>query len=213
MKKFLILCVVLVFTSTSVFAMGLFNRTKDKVAKVVEEEVKAEVKPVTDVISSLEQAKVLWAKYYDLKDLRDQAISVKDNKVTLKNLFEMTTVLRSITKLPLPTEQLALANNNLAWQLNNVGFYVIQEFKLITDYQAAQDAIADESDPAKKRALIAKLKKVCKKDLNFLRDAKPSLVAAKGIDEQGPWKDTKARTKLTDSNLMFIDWVENFCAE
>ena len=33
MKKFLILCVVLVFTSTSVFAMGLFNRTKDKVVK------------------------------------------------------------------------------------------------------------------------------------------------------------------------------------
>lgn len=168
----------------------------------------------TNVPSRITKSKdKIWADYYAAKNVRDLAANAQDTKEVTRQILKMNDLLEQLLQLPLTTAEVAVINNNLAWQLNNVGFNIIAEFKLRTDYVANNRRLGEIVSRKDKLAFLATFKLACKKELPFLEEAESYLLAALTIDGKGPWVDTKARKKLIESNLNFIDWVRNFCAD
>lgn len=98
--------------------------------------------------------------------------------------------------------------SSYAWQLNNSGWYFIELFKKTTDYNSSMSLISELTGDARK-ALVADVKPVLRENMDLLKNAKELLLLAYKVNSELTEVNT-ARNKAIDSNLSFINWVENF---
>lgn len=97
-----------------------------------------------------------------------------------------------------------------AWQLNNIGYYSILEFKKRTDYNTRMAKIESMRRGEEKIRYIKETKKVFKDNLELLTNANKYLEEAYDLDSN---LDDDNRTQKIYSNLKFVDWVRNFVRE
>lgn len=97
-----------------------------------------------------------------------------------------------------------------AWQLNNIGYYSIVEFKKRTDYDKRMAKIEFIRHREEKIRYIKETKKVFKENIELLTNANNYLEDAYELDS---YLNDANRTQKIYSNLKFIDWVRNFIRE
>ena len=96
------------------------------------------------------------------------------------------------------------------WQLNNIGYYSIVEFKKRTDYDTRMAKIEFIRNRKEKIKIIKETKKIFKENIDLLINANNYLEDAYELDSN---LNDVNRTQKIYSNLKFIDWVRNFIRE
>ncbi len=96
------------------------------------------------------------------------------------------------------------------WQLNNIGYYSINEFKKITDYDRRMQQLATMKNLKEKGLYLEETKSVFAKHFHILSNAENYLYKAQIMDSELEKSD---RTEIIDRNIQFIDWVNNFITD
>ncbi len=138
----------------------------------------------------------LWAEFYAA---RDSAEATRDRR----DIAAVTAALLKASHAALNLNRKDLA----AWQLNNIGYYSIEEFKKRTDYTFRLSTIEKMRRGPEKVVYIKETKRIFKDNLYLLTDATKHLEEAYEMDKDMNDDD---RTQKIYSNLAFIDWVRNF---
>lgn len=140
-----------------------------------------------------------WNDFYRAKDSVDAAAARNDfddvRKYLKKAYFHAMEVSRP---------------DIAAWQLNNIGYYSIVEFKQKTDYDERMRTIENMRRGPEKIVYIKETKALFKKYLPKLLDSVHYLEEAYDLDKDFNDND---RTNKIYSNLAYIDWVRNFTLE
>jgi len=97
-----------------------------------------------------------------------------------------------------------------AWQLNNIGYYSIVEFKQKTNYDHRMRTIENMRRGPEKIVYLKETKEIFREHLPTLLDAAGYLEEAYELDKD--FNDADRSHKIY-SNLAFIDWVRNFTLE
>ncbi len=155
---------------------------------------------VTDTvdISSLKE-ETLWERYYLARSHSKQALSENDYPLAREHLLAAAKYAKVLNR-----------DDIAAWQLNNMGYYAIQQFKKETNYQQRIKNIETMPLGYPKKAYISETKQIFKDHLNLLKKANNYLEEAYELDSQ--YNDDE-RTNKIYSNLKFVDWVFNFLRE
>ena len=92
-----------------------------------------------------------------------------------------------------------------SWQLNNIGYYSIEEFKDRVDYDQRIDKINKISNHKEREKYYQELVNDCKQELSLLKINKKYLQEAKVIAKE--LKDNE-KLGIIRNNLNFIDEIE-----
>ncbi|MCF6271194.1 MAG: hypothetical protein L3J41_15895 [Melioribacteraceae bacterium] len=93
------------------------------------------------------------------------------------------------------------------WQLNNIGYYSINEFKKRTDYDRKMQQLATMKNLKEKGLYLEETKSVFTKHFQILSNAENYLYKAQLLDSELEKSD---RTEIINRNIQFIEWVANF---
>jgi len=96
------------------------------------------------------------------------------------------------------------------WQLNNIGYYSINEFKRRTDYDIRMQKLATFTNLKLKALYVEETKKIFAENLHILETAELYLYKAQLLDSDLEPSD---RTQVIESNLEFIDWIANYISK
>ena len=192
MSKILSLILVLGITS-SIYAQGVLSAFRSQTV------VPSAVPTATATISVGDAFK----KFQTLHDLREIVSAAHDYRQAVRYTVQML-------ELTITMERKDIQ----AWQLNNMGWYIISEFKLATKYTASIEQLKLLA-PADKKIAVAALQERCRAQLSSLLLAKTYLTDAWELNQSlyptaVNKKDLKEQTRAIESNLRFIDWVTNF---
>ncbi|MGC9364722.1 MAG: hypothetical protein ACP5FZ_09170 [Fidelibacterota bacterium] len=138
----------------------------------------------------------MWNDFYAAKDSVDSAL-VRSDFQTVKHFLKKA----AFHAVEVSRKDIA------AWQLNNIGYYSIVEFKRKTDYDQRMRTIENMRRGPEKIVYIKETKELFKKHLPLLLEASQYLEDAYELDKDFNNED---RTQKIYSNLTFIDWVRNF---
>ncbi len=138
----------------------------------------------------------MWTDFYAAKDSADSALTGHD--FTL-----VKSLLKKAAFHAMEVERADIA----AWQLNNIGYYAILEFKEITDYDRRMRKIEKMRRGTEKNLYIKQTKELFKDNFILLEDATKFLEEAYELDKD--FRDSD-RTEKIYNNLTFIDWIRNF---
>ncbi len=167
------------------------NKTVKKASEI--DPTKTDISPVgEDVLSEAE----MWAEY---KAAKDAALEAKEKE----NLEDLKLALLRAASFAKKLDRPDI----VAWQLNNIGYYSIQEFKKKTDYDQRMHTIETLNYGEEKKEYIAKTRKVFQEQMSLLTVAEKHLSDALEFDKK---LNDKNRTEKINSNLRFIEWVQNF---
>jgi len=97
-----------------------------------------------------------------------------------------------------------------AWQLNNIGYYSIIEFKRRTNYDNAMEELKTITNLKQRGLYLAKTRDIIKDNFYILNKTEKYLQKAQLLDME--LEDIK-RKKIIESNLQFIEWVRNFISD
>ena len=150
----------------------------------------------TDTSIANRTVQQMWNDFYTAKNSVDSALSRLDY-LMVKSFLKKA----AFHALEVSREDIA------AWQLNNIGYYSIEEFKQKTDYNLRMRTIENMRRGPEKIVYIKKTKEIFKKHLPLLLDASGYLEEAYELDKDFNDND---RTNKIYSNLAYIDWVRNF---
>lgn len=140
--------------------------------------------------------KQIWNDFYTAKDSADSALARSDFPA-VKNFLKKAAF-----------HAVEVSRNDIAaWQLNNIGYYSIVEFKQKTDYDQRLRTIENMRRGPEKIVYIRETKELFKEHLPLLLEAAKYLEDAYELDKDFNDED---RTQKIYSNLAFIDWVRNF---
>jgi hypothetical protein len=137
-----------------------------------------------------------WDDFRAAKDSVDSALARNDFQTTKLALLKAA--------------QYALELNRkdiAAWQLNNIGYYSIEEFKKRTDYSSRMKTIEAMRRGPEKFVYTKETKQLFRQNLPLLIEATKYLEEAYELDKE---YDDNSRTRKIYSNLTFIDWIRNF---
>lgn len=138
----------------------------------------------------------MWSDFYAAKDSTDAALARSDFPA-VKNFLKKAAF-----------HAVEVSRNDIAaWQLNNIGYYSIVEFKQKTDYDQRLRTIENMRRGPEKIVYIRETKELFKEHLPLLLEAAKYLEDAYELDKDFNDED---RTQKIYSNLAFIDWVRNF---
>jgi len=141
-------------------------------------------------------ASQLWADFYAA---RDSAEAARDRR-------DITTVTAALAKAS--RAAISLNRKDLAaWQLNNIGYYSIEEFKERTNYTSRLRAIENMRRGSQRDLYIKETKRIFRDNLDLLTEATKHLEEAYELDKD---LSDYERTQKIYSNLTFIDWVRNY---
>lgn len=223
MKKMVVLVLLVLGTAQIAFAQGVLRKFEGKatpVALLPADDPRAIRNGlVHDIAGTSRTAKPgmtmaeAFRKFDEIHALRVSVDDAQDHRQAVIYELQMVELAGIMQR-----------NDILCWQLNNVAWYIILEFKGRTGYdeRITQLAVLDKKY---KKAALEELKKDVQNNLPFLRIAKPYLQQAWELNEKITvfdvntitpdvvLKDALARTKAIENNLRFIDWVENFGAK
>ncbi len=93
------------------------------------------------------------------------------------------------------------------WQLNNIGFYSITEFKKKTDYDRRMQKLATMQNLKEKGLYLEETKSIFSRNFKILSNAEEYLYKAQMLDSELEKSD---RTEIIESNIQFINWVGDF---
>ena len=93
------------------------------------------------------------------------------------------------------------------WQLNNIGFYSITEFKKKTDYDRRMQKLATMQNLKEKGLSLEDTKSIFSRNFKILSNAEEYLYKAQVLDSELEKSD---RTEIIESNIQFINWVGDF---
>ncbi|MBN2282040.1 MAG: hypothetical protein JXQ65_15765 [Candidatus Marinimicrobia bacterium] len=139
---------------------------------------------------------ILWQKYREAREKSKEALSNSEFHQALDHLKAAAIYAEKLDRGDLA-----------AWQYNNIGYYSIQEFKGVTNYDYRMHHLRSISDKNQKEQYLSETKKIFSKNINLLTTAESYLKNALKIDEHYHDQD---RTEKINSNLNFIIWVNNF---
>ncbi|MBU0474013.1 MAG: hypothetical protein KKF62_07600 [Bacteroidetes bacterium] len=138
----------------------------------------------------------LWKQYKFAK--------AKADKFTLENNLDSIIVYFSLAS----EAAYELSREDIAtWQLNNIGYYSINEFKKRTDYDKQMQKLATVDNLKEKALLVEKVKFDFKNNFVILNVAEKYLQKAKLLDSE---MESSDRTKIIESNIQFIEWIRNY---
>ncbi len=92
----------------------------------------------------------------------------------------------------------------ICWQLNNLGFYKLREFKKRTNYSERISEIDNTKAQNEKKRLKAKAKKDFLLEKETIIEAKSFLTQAENLDKN---LNDSNRTKKIQNNVNFVDWI------
>ena len=92
-----------------------------------------------------------------------------------------------------------------AWQLNNIGYYSIEEFKKRIKYDETMAKIYATTEKKKRKKLYNDLKERMKKNYKILHDSYEYLVKAQKISSQN---NDKKQQKIIANNISFINDIK-----
>ncbi len=93
------------------------------------------------------------------------------------------------------------------WQLNNIGYYSINVFKKLTNYDLRMQKLVTFKNLKKKALYVDETKKVFRENYHILSEAEHYLFKAQLLDNE---LEPSERTKIIESNLEFINWIGNY---
>jgi len=151
-----------------------------------------------DQIAQLQQldAALLWTKYDSAKQMVDSAVAADDLNTLMDALHKA-----AICAMALRRADIA------AWQLNNIGYYSIEEFQKRTNYHTRMRYIERMPQDSSKFRYIEETRLILRSEMALLRNASRYLEKAYDLDSN---LDDPERTQKIYSNLKYIDWVRNF---
>jgi len=166
--------------------------------KILEEpaavnETKPDILPVGE--ETMSEAE-MWKEY---KSAKDAALAAKE-KGNLEDL--KLALLRAASfakKLNRP--------DIVTWQLNNIGYYSILEFKKRTEYDVRMRTIETMKYDETKIEYIQQTREIFQKQMPLLTVAEKHLNDALEFDNK---LEDENRTEKIYSNLKFIEWVRKF---
>jgi len=138
----------------------------------------------------------LWAEFYAARDSAEAARNRHD-------IAAITAALLKASRAAISLHRKDLA----AWQLNNIGYFSIEEFKKRTDYTFRLNTIEKMRRGPEKVVYIKETKRIFRDNLYLLTEATKHLEEAYEMDKD---MNDDERTQKIYSNLAFIDWVRNF---
>lgn len=141
----------------------------------------------------------MWRDFYTAKDSVDAALNRGDFEA-VRNFLKQAAFHAMEVSRPDIT----------AWQLNNIGYYSIVEFKQKTNYDHRMRTIENMRRGPEKIVYIKETKEIFRENLPTLLDAANYLEEAYELDKD--FNDADRSHKIY-SNLAFIDWVRNFTLE
>ena len=145
--------------------------------------------------STKETKEELWERYNKTK----KAINLAKSN---KNYEKLIKLLKKESK----TSEKLGRRDIQAWQLNNVGYYSIEEFKKKTGYDERMKQLASIKNYKKRKKYYKETAKILENYKKILDDSYPYLIKAKKIDDVFP--DEK-RKKIIANNLAFINDIKN----
>jgi len=149
-----------------------------------------------DTIIDNRTTQQMWNDFYAAKNSADSAL-IKENYTVVKDYLKKA----AFHAMEVSRDDIA------AWQLNNIGYYSIEEFKQRTDYINRMRTIENMRQGPQKTTYIKETKEIFKKHLPILLNATSFLEEAYDLDKDF---DDNDRTEKIYSNLAYIDWVRNF---
>lgn len=189
----IILCISVFWIMCSKSDSG---KTPDTVINDIDT-VKIIQKPIpADTSNANRTVQQMWNDFYAAKDSADSALSRSDF-LSVKAFLKQA----AFHALEVSRDDIA------AWQLNNIGYYSIEEFKQKANFNHRMQTIENMRRGPAKIVYIKETKQIFKKHLPILLDATSYLEEAYELDKDFNDND---RTQKIYSNLAFIDWVRNF---
>ena len=141
----------------------------------------------------------VWNDFYTAKNSADSALSRGDYSLLKDYLKKAAFYAMEVSR-----------DDIAAWQLNNIGYYSIEEFKQNTNYNNRMQTVENMRRGPAKIVYIKETKQIFKKHLPILLDATSYLEEAYELDKD--FNDNE-RTEIIYSNLAYIDWVRNFTVQ
>jgi len=170
---------------TSTDSMNIANKEEEKINKQFDQKPKS--------------AEELWSDFRAAKASAEKAKEAGD-------IEEVTVSLLLAARYANELNRPGIA----AWQLNNIGYYSIVEFKKRTDYDKRMAKLEFIRHRTEKIKYIKETKKIFKENIELLTNANNHLEDAYELDSN---LNDANRTQKIYSNLKFIDWVRNFIRE
>ncbi len=178
-------------------------KIEEKVDSVVVAEQEPEVEKTIEQVSeqteekaekeSPENEAVLWMSYRSAKDAFKQAQSEKDYSNQVKYLLEAAGYAKTLKRYDIE-----------AWQYNNAGFVLIEEFKVKTDYLSVMDKLNSLELKSEIEEYRHEARKQLSKEKGLLSKAISYLEKAKEIDDK---LEGSSRTTTIASNISFVNEV------
>jgi len=164
-----------------------------------DEHTEIEVKLPGDLIALADKdlsISELWKGYRESKD--SLKIAQKDD-----NFQKMIIYVKRAAEYAILLKRDDIA----AWQLNNIGYFSIEEFKRRTNYSERMNNLNTMASGEDKRKYYSSTKNMLQEEFPVLEDAIEYLSTARGIDQK---LNDPSRTKIIQNNLDFIIEIQKF---
>ncbi|MCK4641593.1 MAG: hypothetical protein KAU06_09650 [Candidatus Marinimicrobia bacterium] len=194
----LIILVTIIFTNCTKLQKRQKNQ-KDQQAEQIDSiaVVPESVFTTPDTLEHLNRTvQEMWEDFRAAKDSVDSARARNDFDATILALLKAAHHAKELNR-----------DDIVAWQLNNIGFYSIDEFKKRTDYTVRMRNIESMRRGPEKTVYIKETKRLFKENLSLLIEGTKHLEEAYEVDKN---LDDNDRTQKIYSNLIYIDWIRNF---
>jgi len=182
------------------------SNIENKDEPVVEEKTKTDDKPdrmiEEDMKKTVPGKRNLWDDYRMAKANAEAAFEKG-------NIDIMTSELLLAVKYTKELNRPEIA----AWQLNNIGYNSIQEFRKRTDYDNRMSQLEKMKYGEEKSKYLEETKALIKDNMHLLRNGIIHLNSALELSNKLNDEDKTNREEKINRNLNFIQWVEDFINE
>ena len=141
----------------------------------------------------------LWDKYKKAKSNADAALAEGNIDKTVSELLKAADYAGKLNRPEIA-----------AWQLNNIGFYLIQEFRRKTDYDNRMSELEEMKYGENKDKFLEETKNIIEQNMKLLENAQAQLNDADNLNNKLNDENQNERAEKIKSNLDFIRWIKEF---
>ncbi len=170
----------------------IVEETTEQVAKQTEEIAEKEISE-KEVI---EDEANLWSSYRSAKDAVKEADADGDYIKQVKHLLEAAEFANALQRYDIE-----------AWQYNNAGYALIEDFKEKTEYMSVMDALNKLELKSEIMEYRKETRSFMSIEKDLLTEASKYLVKAKEIDDK---LESSSRTTIIANNILFVNDVLSF---
>ena len=138
----------------------------------------------------------LWSSYHSAKEAVKEAEIDNDYKTQAKHLLEAANFANALQRYDIE-----------AWQYNNAGYALIEDFKAKTDYLSVMDVLNKLELKSEIIEYRKETRAFMSNEKDLLTEAAKHLAKAKEIDDK---LEKSSRTTIIANNNLFVNDVLNF---